>query len=94
MICFAKPVLIENLCISQKEEFLITLYTNICAVRIFDERPSILIRDKLIFLPERMLHKDYYRKSSVKKILWSWVSRASAQDEVIGGNPRHKLTLI
>jgi hypothetical protein len=29
------------------------------------ERPSIFIRDKLIFSSERMLHKDYYRKSSV-----------------------------
>jgi hypothetical protein len=32
-----------------------------------DERPSIFIRDKSIFSSERMLHKDYYRKSSVGK---------------------------
>jgi hypothetical protein len=32
-----------------------------------DERPSIFIRDKSIFLSERMLHKDYYRRSSVEK---------------------------
>jgi hypothetical protein len=32
-----------------------------------DERPSIFIRDKLIFSSERMLHKDYYRRSSVEK---------------------------
>jgi hypothetical protein len=41
-----------------------------------DERPSIFIRDKPISSSERMLHKDYYRKSSVeKKTLWSWVSK-------------------
>jgi hypothetical protein len=31
-------------------------------------RPNIFIRDKPIFSSERMLHKDYYRKSSVEKI--------------------------
>jgi hypothetical protein len=34
---------------------------------ILDKRPSIFIRDKPIFSSERMLHKDYYRKSSVGK---------------------------
>jgi hypothetical protein len=29
-----------------------------------DEKPSIFIRDKHIFSSERMLHKDYNRKSS------------------------------
>jgi hypothetical protein len=33
----------------------------------FDERASIFIRDKPIFLSERMLHKNYYCKSSVEK---------------------------
>jgi hypothetical protein len=32
-----------------------------------DEKPSISIRDKPIFSSDRMLHKDYYRKSSVEK---------------------------
>jgi hypothetical protein len=32
-----------------------------------DERPSIFIRDKPIFSSERMLHRDYYRRSSVEK---------------------------
>jgi hypothetical protein len=32
-----------------------------------DEIPSIFIRDKPIFSSERVLHKDYYRKSSVEK---------------------------
>jgi hypothetical protein len=32
-----------------------------------DERPSIYIRDKPIFLSERMLHKDYEWKGSVEK---------------------------
>jgi hypothetical protein len=32
--------------------------------------PSILMRDKPIFSSERMLHKDYYRRSlAEKKIL-------------------------
>jgi hypothetical protein len=38
----------------------------ICAKYTFDERPSVFIRDKAIS-SERMLHKDYYRKSSVEK---------------------------
>jgi hypothetical protein len=38
-------------------------------IRIFDERPNVFIRDKLIFSLERMLHKDYYRKGSVEKNL-------------------------
>jgi hypothetical protein len=32
-----------------------------------DEIPSIFVRDKPIFSSERMLHKDYYRRSSVEK---------------------------
>jgi hypothetical protein len=32
-----------------------------------DERPRIFIRDKPILSSERMLHKDYYSKSSVGK---------------------------
>jgi hypothetical protein len=31
-----------------------------------EEMPSIFISDKLIFSSERMLHKDYYRNSSVE----------------------------
>jgi hypothetical protein len=31
--------------------------------------PSIFIRDKPIFSSERMLHKDYYPRSSVEKSL-------------------------
>jgi hypothetical protein len=37
--------------------------------RTLDERPSIFISDKNIFSSERILHKDYYRKISVKKYL-------------------------
>jgi hypothetical protein len=34
------------------------------------QRPSIFIRDKSLLSSERVLHKDYYRKSSaVKKTL-------------------------
>jgi hypothetical protein len=32
-----------------------------------DERPTIFRRDKPIFSSERMFHKDYYRRISVKK---------------------------
>jgi hypothetical protein len=32
-----------------------------------DEMPSIFIRDKPIFSSERMLHKDYYCRSSVEE---------------------------
>jgi hypothetical protein len=34
-----------------------------------DERPSIFIKDKPIFSSERILHKDYYRRSSAEKNL-------------------------
>jgi hypothetical protein len=37
------------------------------AMRTLDERPSIFIRDKPIFSSERVLHKDYCHKGSVKK---------------------------
>jgi hypothetical protein len=33
----------------------------------YDEMPSIFMRDKPIFLSERMLHKGYYCRSSVEK---------------------------
>jgi hypothetical protein len=36
-------------------------------IHTLDERPSIFIRDKLIFSSERMLHVDHYLKGSVKK---------------------------
>jgi hypothetical protein len=64
MICPAKPVLTEDLCIVQKEEF---LKHAVCAKCTLDERPSIFIRDKPIFSSERMIHKDYYRKGSVSE---------------------------
>jgi hypothetical protein len=44
-------------------------------MRVLDEKLFIFIRDKPIFSSDRMLHKGYYRKSSVEKRLWSWVSR-------------------
>jgi hypothetical protein len=59
MIWSAKPVLTEDLCIVQKQEF---------SMRdTLDERRSIFIRDESIFSSERMLHTDYYRKGSVEK---------------------------
>jgi hypothetical protein len=61
MICSVKPVLTENLCVVQKEDF------SVCAKRTLDERPSIFIRDKPIFSPESVLHKNDYLKSSFEK---------------------------
>jgi hypothetical protein len=39
----------------------------ICVKCTFDEIPSIFVRDKPIFSSERMLLKDYYRRSSAEK---------------------------
>jgi hypothetical protein len=66
MICSEKPVLTEDLCVVEKKKFSVTWYT-VCVKRILDERSSIFVRDKLIFSSERMLRKDYYRRSSVEK---------------------------
>jgi hypothetical protein len=65
MICSVKPVLTEDLCVVQKEEF---QQHAICVKCLLDERPSIVIRDKPIISSERMLHKGYYRRSSVEKM--------------------------
>jgi hypothetical protein len=64
MICSVKPVLTEEMCVVQEEEFLITCY--MCEYTL-DEKPSIFRRDKPIFSSERMLHKGYYGESSVGK---------------------------
>jgi hypothetical protein len=62
-ICkIAKPVLTEDLCVLQKQEF---FKHAICAKYTLDEWPSIFITDILIFSSERMLRKDKYRKVSV-----------------------------
>jgi hypothetical protein len=42
----------------------------------YKSQRSSVVRDKPIFSSERMLHKDYYRRSTAKKKkIWSWVSR-------------------
>jgi hypothetical protein len=64
VICFAKPVLTEDLYVVEKEEF---QELAICAIRTLETRRSIFIKDKPIFLSERMLHKDYDRNASVAK---------------------------
>jgi hypothetical protein len=50
---------------------------------------SSIVRDKPIFSSERMLHKDYYRRSSAKKKKKSGRGSQGAwrQDELIGGKP-------
>jgi hypothetical protein len=63
MIYFAKPALTEDLYIVQKEEFSI--------IRTLGKSPSMFITDKPILSSERTLHKDYNRKGSVEKFLWS-----------------------
>jgi hypothetical protein len=50
MICSAKPVLTEDYVCNANARH--------------DERPNTFIRDKPIFLSERLLLKDYYRKGS------------------------------
>jgi hypothetical protein len=37
--------------------------------------PAAIVNDRPILSPKRLLHKDYYRKNTVGKNLWSWVSR-------------------
>jgi hypothetical protein len=46
------------------------------------------MRDKPIFSSERMLHKDYYRRSLVEKKSGRGSQGAWRQDELIGGKPR------
>jgi CTP:phosphocholine cytidylyltransferase-like protein len=77
MICFAKPVLTEDMCVVQKEEF--SIPCGMCDTYTL-RKAKHFIRDKPIFSSERMLHKNYYRKVSAKKKkdLWSWVSRSLA----------------
>jgi hypothetical protein len=55
-----------------------------CAKYTLDEKPSIFIRDKPIFSSERMLHKDYDRKGSVKKNSVRESTGAWRQVELIG----------
>jgi hypothetical protein len=57
------------------------------AIRTFDERPSIFIRETLIFSSERTLHKDGHFKGSVEKISGREFRGAWHQDELIGGKP-------
>lgn len=65
MVCFAKLGLTENLYIVQKEKFKLNAICAICT------RPSLFVKDKPTFSLERALHKDYDRKNSVPKCLWS-----------------------
>jgi hypothetical protein len=64
MMCFAKPVVTEDLYTVNKEEFSITF--SMCHTYTW-RRASIFIRDKLIFSSERILHRDYDRKGLVAK---------------------------
>jgi hypothetical protein len=66
MICLPKPGLTEDSYVRSAKGRIFN-DSAICAIRTLEERPSILITDKSIFSSERMLHKDYYRKSSVEK---------------------------
>jgi hypothetical protein len=51
------------------------------------QRQSIFIRDNPISSSEGMLHKDYDRKDSVKKISGRGSQGAWRQDELIDGKP-------
>jgi hypothetical protein len=50
-------------------------------------KPSIFIRNKLIFLSEKMLNKDYHSKSSAKKISGRGSQGIWRQDQLIGDEP-------
>jgi hypothetical protein len=71
MICFEKPELTKDLYIVQNEELLVTCWVcaRVCA------RYARLTKAKPHNSSERVLHKDYGRKGSNKKNLWSWASR-------------------
>jgi hypothetical protein len=51
------------------------------------KRPSVFIGDESILSSERMLHKDYGRKSSLEKNRWSLTSSGLVQVEFIGDKP-------
>jgi hypothetical protein len=52
-------------------------------------RASIFIRDKTILSSERMLHKDYDRKGSVKKKICGPETQGSwHKDKLTGGKPK------
>jgi hypothetical protein len=83
MICSAKPILTEDLCVMQEEKFAVIFY-----VRFLHLTKAKHIHKRHTDLsPERMLHKDYDRKRSFEKNLCSWVSRGLAPSELIGGKP-------
>jgi hypothetical protein len=83
MICFAEPVLTEDLYIAHKDEFSVTCY--MCDTYT-SQRRSILIRDKPSSHERGSYVKDYDRKVSVaKKISGRESQGAWRQDEMIGG---------
>jgi hypothetical protein len=82
MICLAKPVLTEDLCVVQKEEFSITSYKCDTYTRQKGKHKS-----KPIFSSGMLLHNDYDRHSSVEKISGRDPQGAWSQDELIGGKP-------
>jgi hypothetical protein len=80
MICFAKPVLTEDLYVVQKEEFSITCY--MCDVYAWRKAKDVhKMQTHALF---RMLRKDYDRKGSVEKNLWSYASRSLASRRTDG----------
>jgi hypothetical protein len=50
-------------------------------------RPAAVVNDRPILPSERLLHKDYERKSSVEKNTGHESRVACRQDELIGGKP-------
>jgi hypothetical protein len=71
MIRSARPVLSEDMCVVQKKGLFNNMLYVVCVKRTLDERPSIFIRDKPIFSSERLLHKDFFLKGSVKNIIFA-----------------------
>jgi hypothetical protein len=63
MICSATPVLTEDLCVVQEQNF----FNNMLYMRNVHLTKGQALTDKSIFSSERMLRKDYYHKGSVEE---------------------------
>jgi hypothetical protein len=84
MIFSVKPVLTEDLCVVQKEEFSIICY--MCEIYIWRKAKRIHKRQTHLLVRE-MLHKDYCRKISVGEISGRGSLGTWRQNELIGCKP-------
>jgi hypothetical protein len=81
MICFAKPVLIDDLDIVQREDSSVTCY--MCYV--YTSRKAKHIHETIRFSSQRMLHKDCDNKGSVEETISGCESQGTlCHEELIG----------